>query len=70
MPVKDDTRDQLMTVIADVKHLGKAVEGMRRQLNEVHDMVQSGKGMWWLLMGQAGFMGAVAAVAVKFWPVM
>lgn len=68
MAIKDDTRDRLIALERDVGHISKRMDNIGGKVDTMHDILQQGKGAKYMLLGQAGFMGAIAGLAVKFWP--
>jgi hypothetical protein len=59
--MSDDTRDRLIALEGDVKHLTQAVEAMTKQVAEMNALFQQAKGAKWVLMAMAAIGGFVAS---------
>lgn len=68
MTTQEDTRDRVITVEADLRHLQKTVEDMDEKLTEIHTLVIQGKGIRWFLVAAAGVGGFIAGAVGFIWP--
>ena len=64
----DDTRDKVIALEADVKYLTAQIDGLSKQVAEIHDLLQQARGARWLLLGLATFGGFIASKAIAFLP--
>ena len=52
-----DTRDKVIALGQDVKHLTEQVDAAIASLNEMKELMNQTKGAWKVLLGAAGFVG-------------
>ena len=67
-----DTRDRVIALETDVKHLTAKVDEMAEKVNAVHDLLQQAKGVKWLIVTAAavgGFVSAKLAAVVPWFGV-
>lgn len=68
----DETRERLILLEAEVRHMADDMRSMQRKVNEMHDLLMQAQGARWLIVGLATMGGAAAAFFAKlmpFWPV-
>lgn len=65
-----DTRDRVIRLESETAHLTRTVSGMSVKVDEMHQLLQQGRGARWMLylmVGSggfvAGFIGKLAALA-------
>lgn len=56
-----DTRDRVIALESDLKHLSESVKVMAAQVAEMHTLLQQAKGARWAIIGAATIGGFVAA---------
>jgi predicted esterase YcpF (UPF0227 family) len=61
MSTDTDTRDRVISLESDVKHLSESVKIMASQVAEMHTLLQQAKGARWAIIGAATIGGFVAA---------
>lgn len=69
MTVTDDTRDRLIQLETDFKHMAKAFEGMASKVDEMHELLLKAKGAKWMLGGialVAGWLGGKAGALLPW----
>ncbi|MGR7993805.1 hypothetical protein [Xanthobacter sp. ZOL 2024] len=64
-PAETDTRDRVIRLEADLKHVSQTVEKMATQLEELHTLLQQARGARWLLVGVAMLIGAAGGFLAK-----
>ncbi len=64
----DDTRDRLIALESDVKHLTASVDEMSASVKEMSQLLQQAKGAKWVIMGAAAIGGFVSAKIGAFVP--
>lgn len=68
MTMQEDTRDRVITVESDLRHLTKTVDVMDEKLTEIHELVMQGRGIRWFLVAAAGVGGFIAGAVGFIWP--
>ncbi|WP_454917416.1 hypothetical protein [Xanthobacter sediminis] len=64
-PAETDTRDRVVALEVEVRHMADTVERMARQLDELHALLQQARGARWLLVGVAMLIGAAGGFLAK-----
>lgn len=65
----DETRERLILLESEVRHMADDMRGMQRKVDEMHDLLMKAQGARWLLVGFATMGGAAAAFFAKLLPV-
>jgi hypothetical protein len=63
-----DTRDRVIKLESDMKHLTDAVEGMAVKVSAMHDLLQQARGARWLILTAAAIGGFVSAKLAPLLP--
>lgn len=63
-----DTRDRVIALERDMKHMSEAVEKMAVQVSEMHTLLQQAKGARWAIVGAATIGGFMAAKVATYMP--
>jgi hypothetical protein len=63
-----DTRDRVIKLESDLRHLTDSVEGMSAKVTAMHDLLQQAKGARWIIITAAAIGGFVAAKVGAFIP--
>ena len=63
-----DTRDRVIALESDMKHLTLQVDAMAEKVAAMHDILQQAKGVRWLIIAAASVGGFVAAKIGMFLP--
>jgi hypothetical protein len=64
----ENTRDRLIALEVEVRHLGESLSSYGEKVNAMHNLLMQAKGMKYLIMLMATIGGAVSALAVKYFP--
>lgn len=62
----DDTRDKVIALESDVKHLTDKIDTLSKQVTEIHDLLQQARGAKWMLIAFATLGGAIVSKAATF----
>ncbi len=65
----DETRERLIRLETESKHMAEDIKSMQRKVDAMHDLLMKAQGARWLLVGFATMGGAAAAFFAKFLPV-
>jgi hypothetical protein len=68
MSESTDTRDRVIKLESDLKHLTDAVDGMSAKVTAMHDLLQAAKGARWIIISAAAVGGFVSAKLAAFMP--
>jgi hypothetical protein len=60
MSIHDDTRDRVVAVERDVKHLSAQMDDMGSKVSEMHELLMQAKGARWAMVALVGIGGFVA----------
>jgi hypothetical protein len=63
-----DTRDRVIKLESDLRHLTDAVEGMSAKVTAMHDLMNQAKGARWLILTAAAIGGFLSAKLAAFMP--
>lgn len=65
-----DTRERVIALERDVKHLSAQVDDMSDKVAEMHDVLMQARGVRWIIVLMAGVGGFVASKLGAFipWP--
>ena len=63
-----DTRDRVIKLESDLRHLTDAVEGMSAKVTAMHDLLNQAKGARWLILTAAAIGGFLSAKLAAFVP--
>lgn len=63
-----DTRDRVIKLETDMKHLTEKVDDMAAKVSAMHDLLQQAKGVKWLIVTAAAVGGFVSAKLATFVP--
>lgn len=66
--MSDDTRDRVIAVGEQVKHLDGRMEAIETKLDTIHNKVTKAEGAWWGATKAAALGGTVGALLVKYVP--
>jgi hypothetical protein len=66
----DDTRDRMIRLEAEVRHVTDQLNDVQLKVDAMHDLLMQAKGMKYLIMMMATVGGALSALAVKYIPFM
>jgi phage-related minor tail protein len=70
MNIHDDTRDRVVALERDVKHLSEQVEDMADKVSQMHQLLMQAKGARWAvltLVAVGGFMaGKIGSLITLF----
>ena len=64
----DDTRDKVIKLEIEMKHLTASVNAMAVKVSEMHNLLQQAKGIKWLILAAAAVGGFVSAKIGAFLP--
>lgn len=64
----DDTRDRVIRLEAEVANMDEKLDKMSRQVEAMHDLLQSAKGARWIIIGIAGLIGGASGLIIKLFP--
>ena len=67
-PLDNDTRDRLIALEVEVRHLGESLANYGEKVNVMHEILVAAKGMRWLIVFMAALAGFVASFASKYLP--
>lgn len=59
--MSDDTRDRVIALETDVKHLSATVDTMAEQVKDMHTLLQQAKGARWAILTMAAVGGFIAS---------
>jgi hypothetical protein len=68
MSDQTDTRDRVIKLEADLRHLTDSVEGMSAKVTAMHDLLQQARGARWLILTAAAIGGFLSAKLATFMP--
>lgn len=68
MSTETDTRDRVIALERDVRHLSSQVEDAINKLDQMHELMTQTKGAWKVLLGAAGFVGFLSGLAAWLVP--
>lgn len=68
MSVGTDTRDKVVALERDVKHLTEQVEAMADKVSAMHDLLMQARGARWAILAMAAIGGFVSAKLAQFFP--
>jgi hypothetical protein len=68
MSDQTDTRDRVIKLESDLKHLTDSVESMSAKVTAMHDLLNQARGARWLILTAAAIGGFVAAKLAAFVP--
>ena len=70
MSLESDTRDRVVALERDVRHLSAQVDEMSDKVTELHDVLMQARGVRWIIVLMAGIGGFVASKLGAFipWP--
>ena len=68
MSDQTDTRDRVIKLEADVRHLTTTVDEMAGHVREMRDLLNQAKGVKWLILTAAAIGGFVSAKLATFVP--
>jgi hypothetical protein len=63
-----DTRDRVIKLESDLRHLTDSVESMSTKVTAMHDLLQQARGARWLILTAAAIGGFVSAKLATFVP--
>jgi hypothetical protein len=63
-----DTRDRVIKLESDMKHLTASVDDMSVKVSAMHDLLQQAKGVKWLIITAAAVGGFVSAKLAPLLP--
>ena len=63
-----DTRDRVIKLESDLKHLTDSVESMSAKVTAMHDLLNQARGARWLILTAAALGGFVSAKLAAFMP--
>lgn len=66
MSPNDDTRDRVIRLEAEVRHMAVTVDKMAAQLGELHALLHQARGAKWVLAGACVAIGAAGSLVTKF----
>lgn len=66
--MSDDTRDRVIAVGEQVKHLDGRMEAIEKKIGVIHDKVTKAEGAYWGFTKAAAGGGVVGALLVKYLP--
>lgn len=66
----DDTRDKVVALEVELRHLSAKVDEMSDKVAEMHDVLMQARGVRWIIVLMAGIGGFVASKLGAFipWP--
>jgi predicted exporter len=67
-PSESDTRDRLIALEVEVRHLAETLSEYGEKVKVMHDILVAAKGMRWLIVAMAATSGFMASFATKFIP--
>ena len=68
MTDQTDTRDRVIKLESDLRHLTDSVESMSTKVTAMHDLLQQARGARWLILTAAALGGFVSAKLAAFMP--
>jgi hypothetical protein len=68
MTDQTDTRDRVIKLESDLKHLTDSVESMSAKVTAMHDLLNQARGARWLILTAAAVGGFVSAKLAAFVP--
>ena len=68
MTDQTDTRDRVIKLESDLKHLTDSVESMSAKVTAMHDLLNQARGARWLILTAAAIGGFVSAKLAAFVP--
>lgn len=68
MTVHDDTRDRLIALEVQVRHLTASLKSTHDKVDEMHALLMQARGARWFIVGLAGVAGFLAALATNLAP--
>ena len=63
-----DTRDRVIALEADVKHLSAKVDDMADKVKEMHELLVQARGLRWFILTAAAVGGFVSAKVTALLP--
>jgi uncharacterized protein involved in exopolysaccharide biosynthesis len=63
-----DTRDRVIKLESDLRHLTDSVENMSAKVTDMHDLLNQAKGARWLILTAAAIGGFLSAKLAAFMP--
>lgn len=63
-----DTRDRVIKLESDLKHLTDSVESMSAKVTSMHDLLNQARGARWIIIAAAAVGGFVSAKLAAFMP--
>lgn len=70
MSDQTDTRDRVIKLESDLRHLTDAVDGMSAKVTDMHNLLQQAKGARWIIITAAAIGGFLSAKLAAFMPWM
>lgn len=61
LSVETDTRDRVIALERDVRHLTDQIEDMSEKVAAMHDLLMQARGARWMVLGMAGIGGFMAS---------
>lgn len=68
MSTETDTRDRVIAVEVQLKHVSDELSAVRQQVSEMHDLLMQARGARWAIIGAATVGGFIAAKLVAWLP--
>jgi len=68
MTDQTDTRDRVIKLESDLRHLTDSVDSMSAKVTAMHDLLQQARGARWLILTAAALGGFVSAKLAAFMP--
>jgi len=68
MSDQTDTRDRVIKLESDLKHLTDSVESMSAKVTAMHDLLNQARGARWLILTAAALGGFISAKLAAFVP--
>jgi hypothetical protein len=68
MTDQTDTRDRVIKLESDLRHLTDSVESMSTKVTAMHDLLQQARGARWLILTAAAIGGFVSVKLAAFVP--
>jgi hypothetical protein len=68
MSESTDTRDRVIKLESDLKHLTDSVESMSTKVTAMHDLLQAARGARWIIITAAAIGGFVSAKLTTLMP--
>lgn len=68
MSDQTDTRDRVIKLESDLRHLTESVENMSAKVTAMHDLLNQAKGARWIIITAAAIGGFLSAKLAAFMP--